>query len=300
MKAVFLEKEKPMTPLEITNLIISILSLIGTIAISFVIYFLQKRNERKTTEKEIREKAKRFIIDNSEELDYLHWATIAVGCFPQNKHVRKIYNEFSYLDDETKKEVLRQRGMDCELFQGDKWIYDKIEFIRGCIAELGIGDDFLYDCGKYFTRAYDYKNEEIAPFENQKYRNTKYKDEFKIRPSWCGKEGWLTYEQYLDDFLYCKYERKKDFTGKITLPNDYLIEQEHLKGAQEINVCYWIMIMIENVIMYSRLYLGYKEKEHTITDAQVETFEDKYFSVLYELFYLQKERDTKTQSDASA
>ncbi len=288
-----------MTPLEITNLIISILSLIGTIAISFVIYFLQKRNERKTTEKEIREKAKRFIIDNSEELDYLHWATIAVGCFPQNKHVRKIYNEFSYLDDETKKEVLRQRGMDCELFQGDKWIYDKIEFIRGCIVELGIGEDFLYDCGKYFTRAYDYKGEDVTSFENQKHRNIKYKDEFKTRKVWFGKEGWLTYEQYLDDFLYCKYE-KKDLTRKITLPNDYLIEQEHLKGAQEINVCYWIMIMIENVIMYSRLYLGYKEKKHTITDAQVETFEDKYFSVLYELFYLQKERDTKTQSDASA
>ena len=289
-----------MTSLEITNLIISILSLIGTIAISFVIYFLQTRNEKKIREKEIKENAKRFIIDNSEELDYLHWATIAVGCFPQNKHIRKIYNQFSYLDDETKKEVLKQRKINCELFHDSKWIYDKIEFIRNCIAELGIGDDFLYDCGKYFTRAYDYKNEEIAPFESQKYRNLKYKDEFKVRTVWFGKEGWLTYEQYLDDFLYCKYERKEDFTGKVTLPNDYLIGIENLRGTEEINVCYWMMVMVENVIMYSHKYLDYQEKEHTETDAQVETFEDKYFSVLYELFYLEKTKAPKKENDASA
>lgn len=289
-----------MTSLEITNLIISILSLIGTIAISFVIYFLQTRNEKKIREKEIKENAKRFIIDNSEELDYLHWATIAVGCFPQNKHIRKIYNEFSYLDDETKKEVLKQREINCELIPGSKWIYGKIDFIRNRIAELGIGDDFLYDCGKYFTRAYKYKVEDITPFESQKYRNTKYKDEFKVRTVWFGKEGWLTYEQYLDDFLYCKYERKEDFTGKVALPNDYLIGIENLRGTEEINVCYWMMVMVENVIMYSRKYLDYQEKEHTETDAQVETFEDKYFSVLYELFYLEKTKAPKKENDASA
>ena len=142
--------------------------------------------------------------------------------------------------------------------------------------------------------------EDVTYFENQKYRNIKYKDEFKTQTVWFGKEGWLTYEQYLDDFLYCKYERNKDFSGKVLLSNDYLIAQENLRGAEEINVCYWIMVMVENVIMYARLYLGYQEKEHTITDAQLETFEDKYFSVLYELFYLQKERAAKTQSNASA
>ena len=282
-----------MTPLEITNLIISILSLIGTVAISFVIYFLQTRNERKIREKETKENAKRFIIDNSDELDYLHWATIAVGCFPQNKHIRKIYNQFSYLDDETKKEVLKQRKINCELFHDSKWIYDKIEFIRNCIAELGIGDDFLYDCGKNFTGAYDYKAEDVTPFENQKYRNTKYKDEFKVRTVWLGKEGCLTYEQYLDDFLYCKYERKEDFTEKVTLPNDYLIEIENFQGTEEINVCYWMMVMVENVIIYAHKYLDYQEKEHIETDAQAETFEDKYFSVLYELFYLEKSKAPK-------
>ena len=46
--------------------------------------------------------------------------------------------------------------------------------------------------------------------------------------------------------------------------------------------------MVENVISFAIRYLQYKENEHTETDAQVETFEDKYFSVLYELYYMKK------------
>ncbi len=76
--------------MEIANLIISILSLAATIAISFVIYFLERHNQKITKEKEIKETAKRFIIDNADEIDYLTWATIAVGFFPQNKHLRRI------------------------------------------------------------------------------------------------------------------------------------------------------------------------------------------------------------------
>lgn len=129
----------------VTNLIISILSLIATIAISFVIYFLEKRNQRRARERETRENAKRFIMDNADEIDYLPWATIAVGCFPQNKHVRKIYNAFSYLDDETKSEVLAQRKLNCDLINSDSWIQDKISLIIEAIHELGIGRDFLYE-----------------------------------------------------------------------------------------------------------------------------------------------------------
>lgn len=98
--------------MEVANLVISILSLVATIAISFVIYFLEKKNQENARKNEIKENAKRFIIDNADEIDYLPWATIAVGCFPQNKHVRRIYNAFSYLDDETKKEILRQRKIE--------------------------------------------------------------------------------------------------------------------------------------------------------------------------------------------
>lgn len=121
--------------MEIANLVISILSLIATIAISFVIYFLEQHNQKVSKEKEVKQEAKRFIIDNANELDYLHWATIAVGCYPQNKHVRKIYNNFAFLDDEVKQEVLKQRELNCELINNDKWIYKKIDMIQNAIQE---------------------------------------------------------------------------------------------------------------------------------------------------------------------
>ena len=63
--------------MEVANLVISILSLVATIAISFVIYFLEKKNQENARKNEIKENAKRFIIDNADEIDYLPWATIA-------------------------------------------------------------------------------------------------------------------------------------------------------------------------------------------------------------------------------
>ena len=123
--------------MEIANLVISILSLIATIAISFVIYFLEQHNQKVSKEKEVKQEAKKFIIDNADELDYLHWATIAVGCYPQNKHVRKIYNNFAILDDEVKLEVLRQRDLNCKLINNDKWIYEKIDMIQKAMEKIG-------------------------------------------------------------------------------------------------------------------------------------------------------------------
>lgn len=277
--------------MEIANLVISILSLIATIAISFVIYFLERHNQKVSKEKEVKEKAKRFIIDNADELDYLHWATIAVGCYPQNKHVRKIYNNFAILDDEVKLEVLKQRELNCELINNDKWIYEKIDMVQKAIQELDIGDDFLYDGGKYLTRTYNYKNESIESLENIKNEHDKYNDYFHIRKMFQKHSGKLTYEQYLEDYLYCKFD-KPDLTPpqgtKVPPPNDYLISVENLRECDENYLCYWIMIMVENVISFAIRYLQYKENEHTETDAQVEKFEDKYFSVLYELYYFQK------------
>ena len=273
--------------MEIANLVISILSLIATIAISFVIYFLEQHNQKVVRGKEVKEEAKRFIIDNADELDYLHWAAIAVGFYPQNKHVRKIYNNFTFLDDEVKLEVLKQRELNCELINNDKWIYKKIDMIQKAIHELDIGDDFFHDGGKYLTRAYDYKNKSIKLLDNIKYEHDRYNNYFHINRKFQKHNGKLTYEQYLEDYLYCKFD-KPDLMPKdteIPLPNDYLISVENLRECDENYLCYWIMIMVENVISFAIRYLQYKENEHTETDAQVETFKDKYFSVLYKLYY---------------
>lgn len=279
--------------MELANLIISTLSLFATIAISIIIYYLERRNQKEARNKEIKEAAKRFIIENASELDYLHWATIAVGCFPQNKHVRKIYNAFAFLDDETKLEVLKQRELDCKLLDSSDWIHEKIDLIQKIIQELGIGNDFLYDNGKYFTRAYRYKKYSVKDLMIKRYENDKYEDLFQLARAHFKNEGKLTYEQYLEDFLYCKFEKPnlmpKDVD--IPLPNDYLIAVENLRNCDEIYLCYWMMVMVENVISYAIRYLNYKDNEPSETDAQAETYEDMYFSILYELYYLQDKNE---------
>ena len=44
--------------------------------------------------------------------------------------------------------------------------------------------------------------------------------------------------------------------------------------------------IVEELICYSVKYLGFKEKEHPATDSQAETFEDRYFQVIYDLFFV--------------
>ena len=282
--------------MEVANLIISIFSLIATIAISFVIYFLECHNQKLIDDKEIKEKAKKFILDNSNELDYLHWATVAVGCFPQNNHVRKIYNEFAFLDKETREEVLKEREINCELISNDKWIDSKINLIIDAIEKLGIGDDFLYDNGKYFTRAYDYKEQSIKELEHKKYSNDIYNDYFHLNRMFLKNKDHLTYTQYLEDYLYCKFDKPELMPrdNDIPLPNDYLLAAENLRNCREDYLCYWMMVMVENVDSYAIRYLEYTEEEHSQTDAQIETYEDMYFSILYDLYYLENNQKNQT------
>jgi uncharacterized membrane-anchored protein YhcB (DUF1043 family) len=97
-----------MRPFEIVSTIFTILSFLATVGIAFLIYFLERNNERKRANREIQLEAKKFIQDNAEERDFLHWATIAAGCLPLNKYIRKIYNEFSLLSKDVQKEVIKQ------------------------------------------------------------------------------------------------------------------------------------------------------------------------------------------------
>lgn len=69
-----------MSAADIIQIIIGVLSLIATIAVSFLIYWLQTRHEKEIQklqeEKErieLETKAREFLIDNESERDYLAW-----------------------------------------------------------------------------------------------------------------------------------------------------------------------------------------------------------------------------------
>lgn len=71
-------------------------------------------------------------------------AVVASGCFPQNHHLRKIYNEFTLLDDEVKAEVLRQADLNVPLIKGFDWVDEKIGALEESSRKLGLGDAFLF------------------------------------------------------------------------------------------------------------------------------------------------------------
>lgn len=280
--------------MEIVNLIISILSLLATVAISFVIYFLEKRNSKLRIEHDIREQAKRFIIENAEERGYLPWAVVASGCFPQNHHLRKIYNEFTLLDDQVKAEVLRQVDLNVPLIKGFEWVDEKIEALEESSRKLGLGDAFLYDGAKYFHRLYDDKDCEYGD-SLFGYWSENYKDVFGFdRIGLYKRKEYIPFTRYVDDYLYCKFEKPEKFSDEWVKPFDYLLAAEHIRETpDERIVCFWASHIIEELIRYSVKYLGFKEKEHPESDSQAETFEDRYFQVLYVLFFV----DTATDFD---
>ena len=66
-----------MTAAEIIQIVIGILSLVATIAVSFLIYWLQTRHEKEIQklqeekeQKELEMQARLFLIDNALERDY--------------------------------------------------------------------------------------------------------------------------------------------------------------------------------------------------------------------------------------
>ena len=100
---------------DIIQIIIGVLSLVATIAVSFLIYWLQSRHEKEIQklqcEKEriaLQEKARLFLIDNQEERDYLPWCIIAANLYPLEKHTRKIYSEYCRCSEELQNEILNQ------------------------------------------------------------------------------------------------------------------------------------------------------------------------------------------------
>lgn len=70
-----------------------------------------------------------------------------------------------------------------------------------------------------------------------------------------------------------------------------MVAIENLRSCDEKYLCYWMMVTAENIICYAIRYLNYKDNEPSETDAQAETYEDMYFSILYELYYLQDKNE---------
>lgn len=141
--------------INLVSMIIGILSLFATIAISIVIYILQKNERTREHTKDLERQARDFLIENIDEKEYLPLAQFAARINPLHKHNRVIFNRFNRCDDELKKEILKQAhfsDLKLNVYEND-FCYQLIKLFEKDAKNMNLfTQSFLYDNSKYFFR----------------------------------------------------------------------------------------------------------------------------------------------------
>lgn len=277
----------------VIQIIIGLLSLGATIFVSFRIYRLQKRHEQEIEmmeeneqKRKLEEEAHRFLIDNAEEIDYLPWCVIASNLSRHQKHTRKIYTNFCKCSIELQNEIMRVEQYNIRTIDDINWIDKAIESLRNDIKKFQLAQrDYLYDNAKYFHRAFEH-------YKEKKWERTprifepvnKFKQFSKI----CFTDGKLNIGNYINEYLNLYIDKSDLCIGKPKPPFDYVWQDQKLSSidTDEEIVCWWIMDLVFYTVMnlYNHDIYDSKILINDITDAQVNTFEDRYFQTMFVLY----------------
>ena len=289
---------------DIIQIVIGVLSLLATIAVSFAIYWLQmhhekelQRLEKKQKQKELEEKANLFLMDNESERDYLPWCVLAANLHRLEKHTRVIYTAFCRCPEELRDEILKQAGFEIVSMKDKDWVYDCIEKLKADIKKYNLGRDYLYDGAKYFHRSYERYRESQwdgtpCVFEPIN-KNNRIRRTFNINQ--------LSIGDYIDEYFYYYIDKHMDLENDIPIPPiDYVWNSQNLAYCDEEKVCMWMMELIENIAIITKNRKANDETNKVIleyTDAQAETFEDKYYETLQALYnsYYEAPKDEKNK-----
>ena len=166
------------------------------------------------------------------------------------------------------------------------WIDKAIESLRNDIKKFQLAQrDYLYDNAKYFHRAFEH-------YKEKKWERTprifepvnKFKQFSKI----CFTDGKLTIGNYINEYLNLYVDKSNLCIGKPKPPFDYVWQDQKLSSidTDEEIVCWWIMDLVFYTVMnlYNHDIYDSKILINDITDAQVNTFEDKYFQTMFVLY----------------
>jgi len=278
-----------MSVVDIIQIVIGGLSLLATIAVSFTIYWLQRHHE-KDIEREAKEKAKMFLMENEAERGYLPWCVLAANLHRLERHTRNIYTAFCRCPEELRNEILRQTGFQIGVIKDKTWVNDCIEKLKTDIEKYGLGRDWLYDGAKYFHRSYErYRetewNETPCVFKPIN-KDSKIRNMFNINQISIG--------GYVDEYFYYYIDKHMEFEQEdIPIsPIDYVCYYQNFENCKEKDVCMWLMDLIENIAIIIRKRKSDEEINQNLLEykgSKAETFEDKYYEVLqalYNTYYL--------------
>ena len=285
-----------MSAAEITQIVIGALSLLATIAVSFLIYWLQTRHEKEIEKRdeqrrktELENQANVFLSENESERDYLPWCIIATNLHRQKKHTRAIYTNFCRCPVELQKEILKQAELTYDLIDGTDWLDASMKKLREDISKykLASGDqDFLYDGAKYFHRGFDYYRENLYTRDDPKVIKSLY----ATRPFFGESDGKIGIRSYIEeyfDFILNMIPKDVLTCDNPIPPIEFIWRNKNLFTANELSVCYWVMFYVFDIIVniHNRTKgisgdLLYENQ----TDAEIEFFEDMYYETLLWLY----------------
>ena len=107
---------------------------------------------------------------------------------------------------------------------------------------------------------------------------------------------------YIDEYFYYFIDKRIDLKENEPMPPiDYVWYSQNLANIDEATVCMWMMELIQNIAIIIPNRSGVEKINAEIleyTDAQVETYEDKYYATLQSLYnaYYIKPMDEKKVS----
>ena len=286
-----------MSAAEIVQTVIGVLSLIATVAVSFLIYWLQHRHElelekaeQKKLDEKLEEEAHKFLIQNEDDRDYLPWCIIASNLHRHEKHNRNIYTNFCACSDRLQKKILELAGFKLALIEGTQWVDDSFELLEECIDKFKLGQHkFLNDGAKHFHYAFDeYRSSRFNEYACDGFQ-TIY-DRSPIVTLFDEHIDGIRLSNYIDQYFDFIMGRDLESVKNNPIPPvDYVWSAKSLGVADEEEVCYWVMLLVHNFVVniHNRFFNGYFESEirSNRTGAFIESYEDYYYSTLFWMYF---------------
>lgn len=285
----------------VIQIVLAFLSLIASIVVAILIYWLQTKHEKEIEKFEEQRRldkqeteAKQFLIDYSNETDYLPLCMIANNVNLHKKNHREIYTSFNRCSTELQEEILKQAKFPILEFKSSKWVDDYLKQVEEFSDKNNLGKSPLYDSFKYFHRTMEYYSDRRADeintyvFEIPRLFNDQHFD--------------------LDFYIYEYLEQQKthengDEQYSLLPPYDLMWQQLNLYDCEEYIMCFWIVEAVMatlSVIAYasevtSSFYSSWKKQLRT--EVKIETFEDFYYQVLLKLYMVYTPNDKESILD---
>lgn len=268
---------------DIIGLTIDVVSLIVSVILTIAIYRLERRHEKEHEEAEekanklaVSESAKVFLIDNDEEVEYLHLSEIAAKVKIKRKHCRNITTRFLRCSKALQDEILRQANIaNVQISMTE--VETALEKLQADLEKYNFGRSILYDDAKYFHRAIEkwadakIDNVDIYIFEDLE-RSKRHGEDSRIL--WRASEHSAPLWHYMRSYLHAE-EQGLD-KAQIVPPVDMVFQQCHLDICDEKTMTFWTMRIIIDSCYAFRNLEGYD----TFDEALIQTQEDMYYYTL--------------------